>query len=129
MSRGYDRFLAKNHEIAALGRSLSRRARSRCEICDAKQVKLVPWMLPPKSREVDIDGALFLCEQCIEGVTSTGELGPRWRLLELSAWSESSTVQAVSVNMLKRISDPWAQDLVDTVYMSPEAEEILAEIQ
>jgi protein PhnA len=60
-------------------------------------------------------------EQLVEG----SELDTkRWRSLNDTVWSPVPAVQVLSYRLLKRLAtELWAQDLIDTVYLSEELQQ------
>jgi protein PhnA len=123
MARGQEQYKQRQAAIAALGRPLSRRARSRCELCESSGTRLFPFEVEPIPEEPDPDHAVMLCERCIQGVTGANE----WRFLETSAWSEVAPIQVVAIRMTRRLADEhacdWASDLLGMLYLPPEVEE------
>ncbi|WP_298568247.1 alkylphosphonate utilization protein [uncultured Aliiroseovarius sp.] len=65
--------------------------------------------------------AVDLCATCAAQIDGTPEAN-HWRGLASSMWSEDAAVQVVSVRMLKRIAAPWAQDLLDQVYLDEDTQ-------
>jgi protein PhnA len=131
MARGREQYKQRQEAIAALGRPLSRRARSRCELCDASGTRLTPFEVHPIPEDPDPDRALMLCDRCLSGVTGGGLEPNEWRFLETSAWSELPPVQVVAVRAVRRLSEEhatdWASDLLGMLYLPPEVEEWLAQ--
>ena len=129
MARGHDLFKQRQAATAALGRPLSRRARSRCELCDASGTRLTPFEVAPIPEEPDPDHAAMLCGRCLQGAKG-GKLGSQeWRFLETTAWSEIAPVQVLAVRLTRRLADEqrsdWASDLLGMLYLPPEVEEWL----
>jgi len=118
-----ERHLKHARAVAVLGRSLTRRAGSRCELCTAGGVPLAPWEVPPVPAEPEPDRALLLCGSCLEGVEG-GDLDPQtWHFLEAAAWSEVPAVQVTVVRLLRRLAAggaAWATDLLDGLWLGPE---------
>ena len=114
MARGRDRHQARLDEVSRLGRPLSRRAASRCELCDARS-GLRGVEVAPVFEEPDLDRLVLVCARC-EALFSGGKL-PRdtadLRFLEGVIWSEILPVQLVAVRALRRlVADDvaWASD-------------------
>mgnify|MGYP006971704691 CR=1 FL=1 len=129
MATGREQFKQRQEAIAALGRPLSRRARSRCELCDASGTRLTPFEVAPIPEEPDPDHAVMLCDRCITGATGGKIQGNEWRFLETAAWNELAPVQVLAVRMVRRLeadkSVDWASDLLGMLYLPPEVEEWL----
>ncbi len=128
MARGHDLHKQRQAAIASLGRPLSRRAHSRCELCEARGTRLVPFEVAPIPEEPDPGCAVLICERCLAGAQG-GRLDPNeWRFLENSAWSDVAPVQVAAVRLLGRLSAAgadWATDLQQNLYLPPEVEEWL----
>jgi protein PhnA len=129
MARGKEQYKQRQEAIAALGRPLSRRARSRCELCDASGTRLTPFEVAPIPEEPDPDRAVMLCDRCHDGAVG-GELGGNeYRFLETTAWSELPPVQVLAIRLVRRLAEDqrcdWASDLLGMVYLPPEVEEWL----
>ncbi len=129
MARGHEQYKQRQEAIASLGRPLSRRARSRCELCDASGTRLTPFEVAPIPEEPDPDKAVMLCDRCIGGATGGKLDGNEYRFLETTAWSELAPVQVVAVRMVRRLADEqrtdWASDLLGMLYLPPDVEEWL----
>ena len=87
-----------------------------CPLC-AADAPLSSFPVPggPEGAAVD------LCATCAAQIDGTPE-ETHWRGLASSMWSEDVAVQVVSVRMLKRIAAPWAQDLLDQVYLDEDTQ-------
>jgi protein PhnA len=129
MARGHEQHKQRQEAIAALGRPLSRRARSRCELCEASGTRLTPFEVAPIPEEPDPDRALMLCDRCLAGALGGRLDANEWRFLETSAWSELPPVQVQAVRLTRRLLDElradWAHDLLEMLYLPPEVEDWL----
>ena len=129
MARGHEQYKQRQEAIAALGRPLARRARSRCELCEAGGTRLFPFEVAPIPEEPDTGHAVMLCERCIAGATGGSLVPMEWRFLETSAWSDIAPIQVVAVRLSRRLSDEyrcdWASDLLGMLYLPPEVEDWL----
>ena len=130
MARGHDQFKQRQAAIATLGRPLSRRARSKCELCEAAGTRLTPFEVAPLPEEPDPDRAVMLCDRCLKGAKGGRLAGNEWRFLETSAWSEIAPVQVLSVRMVRRLADDrsidWAADLLGMLYLPDQVQDWLA---
>ncbi|MBN2801081.1 MAG: phnA protein [Deltaproteobacteria bacterium] len=127
MARGHDLHQERLAAINALGRSLSRRARSRCELCeDSTGLQVVE--VAPVFEEPDEDRALMLCERC-RGLEKAKRLDPtELRFLEGVAWSEVLPVQLTAIRVLRRLAADevsWARDTLDGLWLPEEITELL----
>ena len=110
---------AKKAALASLGRHLSRRARSRCELCESSE-SLAPTLLQA-AEDPDLDNVLLLCERCacvLRGGRIEDPDGLRF--LESAVWSEEPNLQAVAVRMLERLETPWALATRENLWISDE---------
>ncbi len=94
-----------------------------CELCGSAE-NLAGIAVPP--READhADNCICACEVCREQLKDGGELEVNhWHCLNQSMWSTTPAVQVMAYRILKKISaEPWAQDLLDMLYLEGEVEE------
>ena len=115
------------HAVAALGKVLTRRAGSVCELC-ADSLDLRPLEVPPKEEEPSIDAAILACARCREA-TESKKL-PRdidsFRFLTGSIWSEVPPVQLAAVRLLRRLVEAdvsWATEVNDELWLDEETEQ------
>ena len=110
-----------------LGKDLARRARSKCELCDASGVKFTNREIAPVPVEPDLDHCLLLCEQCDQQLERKGLPDDKyWRFLETTAWQELPVVQVTAVRILKQLNAAWSDNLLEQLYIWPRAEAWLA---
>lgn len=122
MARGREAHRARVAEVAALGKVLSRRARSQCELCGVRtslKVHEVAGALP----EPSADWALLLCNDCVRLVD--GGAGEHARFLTETCWSELHPAQITAVRLLRRLDTPWATEALESLYLDPEVEALL----
>lgn len=117
---------ARRTAVAALGKELTRRARSRCELCEASS-GLQVVEVPPVEEDPSVDAAILACPRCRELVEG-GKL-PRetdaLRFLEGAAWSEVQPVQLAAVRLLRRLDAAgvsWAREALDGLWLDEELE-------
>ncbi|MFH1463106.1 MAG: phnA protein [Pseudomonadota bacterium] len=126
MARGYDQHRQRQEATALLGRPLARRSRSRCELCEAGQVRLVPFEVAPIPEDPDPDHAAMLCPACLSGALGARLDPVASRHLERACWSEVPAVQVLAVRLLRRLAAErvgWAVEALDGLYLDPEIEE------
>ncbi len=127
MAKGYEVNQERLAIIAALGKELARRSRSRCELCEASGVKLSAFEVPPAPKIPEVDRCVFLCETCREQVADSRRFQPgeRWRCLTQTVWSEVPAVQVMAVRQMRRQADSqdWAREALEEIYLDPEVEE------
>lgn len=130
MAKGYQQNKERLERLTSFGRDLARRSGSKCELCGAAGVKLLIYEVPPVPDEPDFDHCLFVCETCATQIENPKQLDvDHWRCLYETAWSEIPAVQVTAVRQLRQLAkqEPWAGDLLEQLYLSPEVEEWLAE--
>ena len=121
----------KDHQIRSgavgmLGRALSRRARSCCELCGEKD-ELRPVEVAPLPEEPDPDHALLACARCrLALLGGRGAPDPQsLRFLETAVWSDCAPAQVAAVRLAGRLGSQnvhWARELVDGLYLDPVVE-------
>lgn len=132
MSRARDEHEARRALVAGLGKDLSRRARSRCELCGQTGALQVVEVAPIPEDPVT-ESALLLCGSCSELLGSTTALDKRLkrdgpeslRFLSESVWSDTAPVQVVVVRMLRRLLEKgyaWAGEPLESVWLDEERE-------
>lgn len=125
MSRGRAEHQAKQAALQALGKDLSRRAGSSCELCGGKENPR-PHLVPPPE-EASLDTAALLCEPC-RSMVEGGRLldAADMRFLEQAIWSEAAPVQIAAIRLLRRVADEleadWATDALDGLWLPEEIE-------
>lgn len=125
MARGLDKHRARLDAVQQLGRSLARRARSTCELCGERGVRLDPVEVEPLPDEPDLEHAVMICERCQGGLSGGALDAVSWRFLETAVWAELPVVQVVAVRLLDRLVEdgvPWAAQTRDTLYLEPDVE-------
>ena len=126
MAKGLLKHQERQSALNLLGKDLARRARSKCEICEASSVPLTIYEVAPVPSEPEYDSCLMLCETCKTQLENPKRLEPNhWRCLTKSIWSEVPAVQVVSLRQLRRLSEKqdWAQEALEYVYPEPEIEQ------
>lgn len=125
MARGRDRHTAAQAALAALGKDLSRRGGSACELCGGKETPR-PQLIPPPDTP-GLDSAILACARCrdlLEGgrLPEPDDL----RFLETAIWSELPPVQVAAVRLLRRLTAdkiPWALEAEAGLWLDEEMQE------
>ncbi|HHO49342.1 MAG TPA: phnA protein [Deltaproteobacteria bacterium] len=125
MARGRDRHDARQAALAALGKDLSRRGGSACELCGGKDTPRPVLVPPPKIP--DLDNAILACA-CCRGLLEGGRLpdADDLRFLETAIWSEVGPVQIAAVRLLRRLvaeEIDWAQEAESGLWLDDEVQE------
>ena len=123
MARGREKHQAWQLAVSALGKNLSRRARSRCELCESSEKLKVVEVAGSPLEEPDEDWAILVCAGC-ESLMDGRPQGPV-RFLEGSMWSELRPVQIAAVRALRTLEAPWAVAALEGLYLDPEVEALL----
>ncbi len=136
MAKGRDKHQARVGALSLLGKDLARRARSHCELCGASGVSLTILEVPPVPEEPDPERAIMVCDTCREQVENPKRMDPNhWHCLNTSVWSEVPAVQVMAVTLLRRLTsdtgsgEAWADELAETLYLSPEVEAWLETVE
>ncbi len=103
--------------------ALMQRSDSKCELCSSAE-HLAVFPVAPYNDD-DADRCVMSCQACRDQLAEGSELDVnRWHSLNDSVWSPTPAVQVLSYRLLKRLSDqPWAQDLLEMVYLDDETKE------
>jgi len=111
--------------LQSLGKDLTRRAKSKCELTGAAGAPLRPYEVPPVGEEPDIERTLLISEHCCEMLEHPERLAGRsWQCLAEAVWSEMPAVQVVAWRMLRELAkrEDWASEVLDGVFLDPEVE-------
>ncbi len=126
MAKGLDAHRARLDELNRLGRGLSRRSGSACELCTTSGVPLAAYEVSPLSDEPDPDRCAFICEPCRDGFAARRIENPeRWRCLTNTMWTDVVAAQVLIVRMLRRLADMdqrWASENLENLYLDPDVE-------
>lgn len=132
MAKGFDKKKERAEKVSLLGKFLVKRAKSSCEMCEAKNVPLTIYEVPPVDEEPTFDRAFMICGECKDSVERFSKVdGNRLRFLNSSIWSEVPIVKALSLYILRAISEKhrWAEDLLETAYVEEEVEELVKSVE
>ncbi len=133
MAKGYEQSKLRKDALSRLGKALVRRSNSRCELCDIAGVKLTAFEVPPLNDEPVIEHCLFICDTCSSQIDNPKKIDvDHWRCLNSAMWSTTPVVQVVAITLLKYLADnktDWAGDLLEQVYLEPEQQQWLDQVQ
>lgn len=132
MAKGYDQHMERKNKVNSFGRELTRRAKSKCELCEATGVSLSVFEVPPVKEEPEVERCIFICDECrdkLERVKKAKEND--FRFLSNSMWSEIDMVRALSIVLLKEMSKKysWAEVILDDLYIDEATEELIQTIE
>lgn len=129
---GYEKNQERRLALQDLGKDLARRAKSKCELCEASGVRLQANEPPPVHDDPTLERTLLLCERCAAAADG-GKMGAEseWRFLETTVWSDFAPVQVVTIRLLRRLAKEakvdWASETLDMVSPGDETLEWLGE--
>lgn len=132
MAKGYDQHIERKNKVNSFGRELTRRAKSKCELCEATGVSLSVFEVPPVKEEPEVERCIFICDECndkLERIKKAKEND--FRFLSNSMWSEVDMVRALSIVLLKEMSKKysWAEVILDDLYIDEATEELIKTIE
>ena len=123
MAKGLEKHQERERQLSLFGKDLTRRARSCCELCGTKGVKLSIYELAPVPKEPEFEGCLFLCKSCMDPLNKPKQLvSDYWRFLSEAIWSETPVVKIMAGRILDYIgrSEKWAGDILEEAYLDEE---------
>ena len=126
MAKGLLKHQERQSALSLLGKNLARRARSKCELCEASGVPLKIYEVPPIPSEPDFEHCLMTCDNCREQLDNPKRMHPdHWRCLTKTIWSDVPVIQALSLRLLRKLAEQyqWAADTLEIAYLTPEVEE------
>ncbi|MCX3067059.1 PhnA protein [Cetobacterium somerae] len=132
MAKGYDQHMERKNKVNSFGKELTRRAKSKCELCEATGVSLSIFEVPPVKEEPEVERCIFICDECrdkLERIRKAKEND--FRFLSNSMWSEVDMVRALSIVLLKEMSKKysWAEVILDDLYIDEATEELIQTIE
>ncbi len=108
-------------ELESFRVSLMERAESKCELC-ASTSTLEIFEVPPVVNP-NIDRSALLCSNCMAQVPTMQNLDVNhWLCLNESAWTQVPAVQVIVWRLLNKLSESWAQDLLDQIYLEEDVQ-------
>lgn len=124
MAKGRQAHQAAQQALSALGKDLSRRAGSGCELC-GESTGCRPHAVPPVGDEVELDTALLACPRCRDAMDSKRMPGnpDDYRFLEAVVWAETAPVQVAAIRLLRRlVADDvaWARETNEGLWLPDE---------
>ncbi len=84
-----------------------------CVLCSAPDATAVAL--------AHVEDVVTLCPICAAAVAGDISPGPRWRCLGDAIWSEDAGTQIAAWRLLTALpGEPWAVEVLETVYLDPE---------
>lgn len=118
--------------VGNFGKDLARRAKSKCELCEASKVKLTIYEVPPAPKDPEFDNCIFICEHCLNLIANIENAESRdLRFLEKPMWSETKIIQATAVALLKTAQEKylWIDDALENLYLDSDVEDKVSSIK
>jgi len=125
MSKGYNEHQGRLRSLASFGKDLARRARSKCELCEAAGIPLTTFEVAPVTNPPEFGHLILVCATCADCLARNRYPEPaRWRCLNNTVWRETPAIQVAAVRILRALAktEPWATDLLESVYLEPEVQ-------
>ena len=111
MAKGYDANKERQQAITGFGKALAKRAKFRCEWCEAEQ-PLQPVDLAPDAEPSEATLAL-LCEPC-RGLRGAKRVDAnKLRALSGAIWHAEPVVALEAAKVLAASGEDWARQLVE----------------
>lgn len=123
-----ERHDAREAAVRALGRVLTRRAASRCELCGPEGLDVRVTEVPPIEDTPSPEAAILACARCralLDGAPLPDHVDAL-RFIEGAAWSETRPVQAAAVRLLERLGAAgvaWATEAREGLWLPDDPEE------
>ena len=123
MAKGYDQHIERKNKVNSFGKELTRRSKSKCELCENTGVSLSVFEIPPVKEEPEMERCIFICEECkikLERINKAKEND--FRFLNNSIWSEVEIIRAFSIVLLKEMAKKytWAEQVLEDLYIDEE---------
>ena len=106
-----------------MNKDLIKRSDSACELCQST-IDISSVVVAPRKEEV-VDNMIVLCKVCHDKLVNIENTNAAdWQCLHASAWNDVPPVQVISYRTLHYLkSEPWALDLMETMYMDDDTRE------
>ena len=111
VAKGYDKHQERLAAINLCGKDLARRAKRKCELCEAND--------DPRPYDTDadaepsLDTLVLLCQRCRSVADGAKADARELRFLETAVWHELSHVGELARKMLARVDADWARATLD----------------
>lgn len=112
--------------VGVLGKAVTRRARSRCELCEGRD-DLRLYELDPFPEEPTEERVLLACGRCRTWLEQDAIVVDEAHFLCGAAWSEEPAVKLAAGRMLlasEAAPEPWLHDALDAVGIDRETREL-----
>ena len=131
MSKGLEKHHHRLGELSKFGKDLVRRAKAGCELCGNHDGHFMIYEVDPVPEQPKYEHCIHICETCHHQIKYPKRMEiHHWHNLSSTAWSDIPAIQVMSIMLLRRIeSEDWVKELLEQVYVSPESEQWLEDIQ
>lgn len=132
MAKGYDQHIERKNKVNSFGKELTRRAKSKCELCETTGVSLSVFEVPPVKDEPEVERCIFICDECKNKLKRVKKAKENdFRFLTNSIWSEVDMVRALSIKFLTEMAAKysWAELVLDDLYIDESTEELIKTIE
>lgn len=106
----------------SIEQTLLQRSGAKCELC-ASEENLTAYNLAPENEATSVEKSVLVCAACNSQIAQPDTMDANhWRCLNDSMWNPEPAVQVMAWRLLNKLSvtEPWAQNLLDTLYLEPE---------
>ena len=126
MAKGYEMHQTRKLLLQGLGKDLTRRAKSKCELTGVSGVPLRAYEVAPVGEIPELDRTLLLSEACHAAIQRPQAAdGREWRCLAEAVWSDFPALQVLAWRLLGHLAqrEAWAREALADVVLDPEIEE------
>lgn len=120
--------LKQRAAIGRLGKTLTRRSKGRCELCDSRD-GVRPYELLPFPEEPELERSLCACARCRDWLEGGQIAVIEARFLHEAVWTEEPAVRLAAARLLVQADfsdDPWVRDALEAVGFDPSTSELIA---
>jgi len=111
VAKGYQANREHQEAIAALGKTIGKRAGFKCEWCGDKD-GLRPWEYKPELEPIE-DNIALLCARCRELAGGRQAELNELRSIRNALWSDVPAVAEGAARLLARCREAWARDAIE----------------
>lgn len=134
MAKRLEKHQERQAKLSLFGKELAKRCKSKCEICEAGGIKLMPYEVEPIPKDEPVfEQCVMICDTCTEQISNPRKFqsGEHWRGLAQVVWSDVPVVQVVAIRLLKRqeSSEDWARETLENVFVDESIEEWVAKAE
>jgi len=112
VAKGREKHQAYLSALNLLGKTLARRAKSKCELSQEPGT-LEIFDLEGPDTEPDIDHLVLVCPQVIDHLNGKGLEDGSIHYLETAVWSTEIAIRKAAIRILERINEGWAHEAIE----------------